>query len=222
MRPSPVIGVLAIATALVGCSTSAGTPAASSTETTTANASSSATSETTASTPSSTQDMPSVAQGALVTADGANAGRVTVSETEGGLQIVVEASGLTPGFHGLHVHEVGKCEPKSLDPKDPTKRGDFLSSGGHLDTTGADHPGHDGDLPSLYVGKDGSGRLNTVTERLTSAALTDADGTALLVHALPDNAANIPTRYAANGPDAETKKAGDSGPRVACAALAAP
>ena len=23
---------------------------------------------------------------------------------------------LTPGFHGLHIHEVGKCEPNSVDP----------------------------------------------------------------------------------------------------------
>ena len=40
-----------------------------------------------------------------------------------------------------------------------------------------------------------------------------------LVHAGPDNYANIPTRYAAGGADAETKKAGDAGARIACAVI---
>jgi Cu-Zn family superoxide dismutase len=43
----------------------------------------------------------------------------------------------------------------------------------------------------------------------------------VIVHALPDNYANIPTRYrsaqaGAPGPDADTLKAGDSGGRVVC------
>jgi Cu-Zn family superoxide dismutase len=51
--------------------------------------------------------------------------------------------------------------------------------------------------------------------------LLAGDGSAVIVHALPDNYANIPTRYrsaqtGAPGPDADTLKAGDSGGRVVC------
>lgn len=225
MRRSPALGTLAAgaagilaAAALAGCSTSpTGGATTTNTNTNTAATTGGVATAPATSGPSGTP----VAAGDLVKPDGSAAGRVEVTQTGDTMQLVVEARGLTPGFHGLHLHAVGKCEPKSADPKGPTKTGDFLSSGGHLDASGAAHPGHDGDLPSLYVGKDGTGRLTTVTDRLTRAALGDADGAALLIHGLPDNAANIPTRYAAAGADAETKKAGDAGPRVACAALTA-
>ena len=46
------------------------------------------------------------------------------------------------------------------------------------------------------------------------AQLRDADGSALIVHAGPDNFANIPPRYGT--PDADTLATGDSGARAAC------
>lgn len=211
MRRTRTLSVLAVAAALAGCS---------STPTNPADTAAGSPGTTTGATSAAANGTP-VTSGDLVKPDGSGAGRVDVTQTGDKMQIVLEATGLTPGFHGLHLHAVGKCEPKSADPSDPTKTGDFLSSGGHLDSTGAAHPGHDGDLPTLFVAKDGTGRLTTVTDRLTRAALGDGDGAALVVHALPDNAANIPTRYAASGADAETKKAGDAGPRVACAVLKA-
>ncbi len=100
--------------------------------------------------------------------------------------------------------------------------GDFLSAGGHLAGGGADHPDHAGDLPSLEIGQDGTASLVTVTSRLTPDLFTGSKGTSLIVHAMPDNYANIPTRYAGTGADAESKKAGDAGARIACAVLAKP
>ena len=38
---------------------------------------------------------------------------------------------LTPGFHGLHIHSVGKCEPNSVAPTGGAP-GDFNSAGGAL------------------------------------------------------------------------------------------
>lgn len=214
MRGTAVATAIAATAILTGCSGTSSNAAAG----TTTPASTAATTTTTTTTGAATTGT-TVASAGLTKADGSTAGRVEVTQDGERMRIVVEASGLTPGFHGLHLHAVGKCEPKSADPSDPAKTGDFLSSGGHLDSTGAAHPGHDGDLPALYVGKDGTGWLSTVTDRLTPAAFGDADGASLLVHGLPDNAANIPTRYASGGADAETKKAGDAGPRVACAVL---
>ena len=58
---------------------------------------------------------------------------------------------MPPGFHGLHLHAVGKCEPNSADPANPGTTGNFLSAGGHLAGGGAAHPEHAGDLPSLCL-----------------------------------------------------------------------
>ena len=155
----------------------------------------------------------------LLAPDGTSRGTVTLS-FEGDRTVVdVRATGLTPGPHGFHVHKTGRCEPKSPDPTDPTKTGDFLSAGGHLAKEGQTHGNHAGDLPSLIVGSDGGAELTTTIDGLSMQDVLDADGSAVMVHALPDNFANVPERYAPQGPDETTKKTGDAGGRVACAAL---
>ncbi len=159
------------------------------------------------------------AMGKIVNPAGASVGTVTLSDAGGKTLVTVEVKGLPAGYHGLHVHAVGECQPNSPDPADPAKVGDFNSAGGHLAGTGTDHPTHAGDLPALLVGADGTGSLTATTDRLAPDLLADADGSALVIHGGPDNYANIPSRYATAGPDAETKKAGDSGPRIACAVI---
>ncbi|QQS01909.1 MAG: superoxide dismutase family protein [Austwickia sp.] len=160
-----------------------------------------------------------LASGDIVDPAGKKLGKVAVSKGEHGLTVQVSATGMPAGFHGLHLHAVGKCEPKSADPANPGTTGDFLSAGGHLAGGGAAHPEHAGDLPVLFVLKDGSGSLTAATDRLTEAQLGQEAGVSLIVHAGPDNYGNIPTRYAAGGADAETKKAGDAGARIGCAVL---
>jgi len=152
----------------------------------------------------------------LVDAEGAEVGTVTLSEAESGTRVSVEATGLPPGFHGFHVHAVGVCEPDSVSPSDPSMTGDFLSAGGHLGAAEADHGHHAGDLPSLYISQSGAGNLTAVTDAFTVADLTDDDGSAVMVHAGPDNFANIPERYAPAGADPMTRATGDAGGRIAC------
>jgi superoxide dismutase, Cu-Zn family len=152
----------------------------------------------------------------LVDPDGTEVGTVTLSAAKSGTQVSVKATGLPPGFHGFHIHAVGVCEPDSASPTDPSMRGDFLSAGGHLGAPATDHPHHAGDLPSLYIDQSGAGNLTAVTDAFTLADLTDADGSAVMVHAGPDNFANIPERYAPAGPDEMTRNTGDSGGRIAC------
>jgi superoxide dismutase, Cu-Zn family len=155
----------------------------------------------------------------LTDADGREVGRVVVEDAEGGTRVQVEVSGLEPGFHGFHVHEVGACEPDSAAPDDPSRTGAFLSAGGHLGGTDGDHGSHAGDLPSLLVAGDGSAMLSVTTDGFAPADLADDDGSAFMVHAGPDNSANVPERYASGGPDEETLRTGDSGGRVACGVL---
>ena len=87
---------------------------------------------------------------------------VTVRTTAGGQ--------LTPGFHGLHVHAVGKCEAGSVAPTGG-EPGDFNSAGAHFQVPG--HSGHpaSGDLTSLQVREDGTAELVTTTDAFTAEDL---------------------------------------------------
>lgn len=158
-----------------------------------------------------------LATAGIADVNGAALGDVTFTEQDGSLQLTVNLEGMEPGFYGFHVHEIGKCEPDSAAPDDASDTGAFKSSGGHIPgQEGNVHPNHAGDLPTLLVGEDGTALMTVTTDRLDQSLLMDDDGSAVVIHAQPDNFANIPTRYAADGPDEETKKAGDAGERMAC------
>lgn len=133
---------------------------------------------------------------------------------------------LSPGAHGLHIHDVGKCEINSVAPNGGAP-GDFLSAGGHFQGGGqGGHPNHAGDLTSLQVRGDGTALLVTTTNAFDRADLVEGDGTAIIIHANPDNFSNIPAdRYQqSNGappPDETTLATGDGGKRVGCGVLSA-
>ncbi|MET0375538.1 MAG: superoxide dismutase family protein [Rhizorhabdus sp.] len=121
------------------------------------------------------------------------------------VRMKVEATGFTPGAHGLHIHTVGRCEAP-----------DFTSAGPHWNPTnmkhGKDAPGgpHMGDVPNLIVGTDGKGILEaTLPGTLTGGTtpLLDADGAAVVVHATAD--------------DYKTDPSGNSGGRIACGVVTA-
>ncbi|MGE2724443.1 superoxide dismutase[Cu-Zn] [Mycolicibacterium pulveris] len=162
----------------------------------------------------------------LQTADGTTVANATIEFTDGYATITMEtteAGVLTPGFHGFHIHEFGRCEPNSVAPGGG-EPGDFLSAGGHLHMRGqgTDHPAA-GDLTPVEVRSDGSARLVATTDSFTLDDLRTSQGSALMLHERPDNFANIPPRYTVNGvpgPDAETRSTGDAGSRVACGVLA--
>ena len=130
---------------------------------------------------------------------------------------------VSPGFHGLHVHSVGKCEANSVAPTGGAP-GDFNSAGGHFQVPG--HTAHpaSGDLTSLQVRQDGSAMLVTTTDAFTAEDLQAGQKTAIIIHETSDNFANIPPeRYqqvnGAPGPDQTTMATGDAGSRVACGVI---
>jgi Cu-Zn family superoxide dismutase len=133
---------------------------------------------------------------------------------------------LAPGFHGLHVHSVGKCEANSVAPTGGAP-GDFNSAGGHFQKAGhTTHPAS-GDLTSLQVREDGTAMLVTTTDAFTAADLLGGAKTAIIIHEKADNFANIPPeRYQQiNGtppPDETTMSTGDAGKRVACGVISGP
>jgi Cu-Zn family superoxide dismutase len=153
--------------------------------------------------------------------DNATLGVVLIQTSRGGELIIAgRLSGLTPGFHGFHIHAVGTCDPAATDPAgNPVP---FGSAGGHLNPAGVGHGRHAGDLPLLLVTSDGTALAGAETDAVTVAAIFDADRSAFIVHAAPDNYANIPPRYSAAGvpgPDAATLATGDAGGRVGCGVI---
>jgi Cu-Zn family superoxide dismutase len=149
------------------------------------------------------------AKATLVSTTGATLGVVKLKEKHGVVEVEGEAEGLTPGFHGFHVHTTGICDGTT----------GFMSAGGHFNPGGAAHSGHAGDMPVLLVKSDGSAEAMFSTDRFHVADLFDADGSAVIVHAGPDNYANIPTARYDPDPDATTLATGDAGGRVACGVL---
>lgn len=138
-------------------------------------------------------------------AKGNTVGLVTFTEECSGLvRINVNVKGLTPGLHGIHIHEKGDCTGPS-----------FTSAGGHYNPLGKEHGlknpegPHAGDLPNLKVGEDGRGCMNVTTDLVTLSpgptTLFPANGTALIIHAGPD--------------DQITDPAGDSGSRIVCGVI---
>ncbi|MBV8788377.1 MAG: superoxide dismutase family protein [Mycobacterium sp.] len=102
---------------------------------------------------------------------------VTVKTVAGGI--------LAPGFHGMHIHEIGKCEPNSVAPAGGPP-GNFLSAGGHFQAPGHTGKPESGDLTSLEVRSDGSAYLVTTTDAFNRDMLLGGNKTALMLHG-PDN-----------------------------------
>ena len=130
-------------------------------------------------------------------------GGATLEQTPVGVLIRIELAGLPPGPKAFHIHETGRCDGKD----------GFKSAGGHfapMDTRhgylSKDGP-HAGDMPNQYVGPDGTLRADVVNPRvkLTHASLRDKDGSALVIHAKPD--------------DYRSHPAGEAGERIACAVI---
>jgi len=158
--------------------------------------------------PASTGSATAAPGGTVTVADaqGATVATATLHQTTGGVRLVVEATAVPPGTHGIHIHTVGQCAAPG-----------FTTAGGHWNPTGRTHgmesPGgmHQGDLPNIVIAADGTGRLDTVIKGATLTgspdALLDADGAALVIHADPD--------------DYRTDPAGNSGARIACGVIQA-
>ena len=133
--------------------------------------------------------------------DGAALGSVTAEDSAGGLILRLAGSGMPAGTHAIHLHMVGKCE----GPK-------FESAGAHWNPDnkqhGTENPNgpHKGDLPNVTVGADGALTQPLTLAGVTLAELQDGDGSALVVHAQPD--------------DNKTDPSGNSGDRIACAVIA--
>jgi superoxide dismutase, Cu-Zn family len=137
--------------------------------------------------------------------NGEAVGMATFTQESGGIRLKGQFKGLTPGEHGIHVHAVGKCDGP-----------DFMTAGAHYNPTSKQHGlnnpqgSHGGDMPNLTVASDGSGSIDFLLKDVTlgsgTGSLIGPDGTALVIHAMPD--------------DEMTDPSGNSGGRIACGVIA--
>lgn len=145
----------------------------------------------------------------LVNASGARAGRAVLTQGASGLLIRIEAEGLTPGWHGVHIHATGQCAAPFASAGGHINHGDPRAPHGLLNANGPD----DGDLPNVFA--DAQGRVNaevfTTRARIAREGpgqwLWDADGSALVIHANMDDQTSQPI--------------GGAGDRVVCGVMAA-
>jgi Cu-Zn family superoxide dismutase len=136
-----------------------------------------------------------VAVASLKTPDGGDVGTVTAYAGSGGTLFVIDGKGWPAGWHGVHLHTVGKCEGPG-----------FTTAGGHLNHADAPQPhgllnpgGPDlGDLQNVHAGADGA----VQAEVWSPNAGQMIAGLSFLVHA--------------NRDDHHSQPIGGAGARIAC------
>jgi superoxide dismutase, Cu-Zn family len=136
---------------------------------------------------------------------GASVGRATLTSEAGGTRLKVEVTGLPAGQHGMHIHQTGQCDLP-----------DFMSAGGHFNPGmkqhGLNNPlgAHAGDMENLTVGANGTGTADLLLKEVSvtggAGDVFKEGGTALVIHAMPDDEMTDPT--------------GNSGGRIACGIIA--
>lgn len=147
-----------------------------------------------------------LAIGTFQSADGKPTGDVQLVKLGNEVELRAQVTGLTAGERGFHLHQIGSCETP-----------DFKSAGGHLNPLGNTHGSkseggsHLGDLPNLDLPDTGRASLTAKLAGDPQQILDwifDDDGTAVMIHADPD--------------DYQTDPSGAAGPRIACAVLKRP
>ncbi len=134
--------------------------------------------------------------------NGGNIGTATLIQGPSGVLMHIKVEGLTPGKHGLHFHSHAACEAHKGFKSAKGHVGKIEGAHGLLNPKGPEP----GDIPNLFVGKDGIGEAEIFTDRVSLVEgdnnLLDTDGSTIIIHE--------------NADDHLTQPIGGAGGRVAC------
>ena len=148
-------------------------------------------------------DPPAVANGVAVLSPtkGSNvSGVVTFTKVDGGVMIIADVTGLTPGKHGFHIHEFGDCSAA-----------DATSAGGHFNPHRIEHGApdastrHAGDFGNLEADESGRAHYERVDTVISLKGAHSIIGHGVIVHEKVDDLKSQPT--------------GNAGARVACGVI---
>lgn len=144
------------------------------------------------------------AKAALKDAAGKEVGQVQLVQTPNGVLLKMSLKGVPAGDRAFHIHAVGKCEPP------------FTSAGPHFNPAGKKHGmeaadgSHAGDMPNLHVPASGELVVEIANPMISLVkgqpnTVFDADGSAIVIHAGPD--------------DYKSDPAGNAGDRIVCGVI---
>ncbi len=127
-------------------------------------------------------------------------GMIVFTREKEGIRIVADLDGLTPGKHGIHIHEKGDCSAP-----------DGTSAGGHFNPTSKTHgapmdmSSHEGDMGNLVADENGKAHLELLDPMMSFKGDRSIIGRSVIIHKDAD--------------DLKTQPTGNSGPRIGCGVI---